>query len=258
MRKDVDTDRNGLMVTIIMPSYNASAFIAESIESVLVQSYEDWELLITDDCSRDDSYAIAQRYAAQDARVKSYRLGKNGGAAAARNYSLDMARGRYIAFLDSDDLWKPDKLLRQVAFMEATGAAFTYTGYELMTQEGRLLGKRLHMPASLTYNQYLRNTAIGCLTVMVDREQTGAFTMPGIRSSQDMATWLLLLRRVGRAVALQEDLATYRLVKGSNSSKKLRAAQDVWRVYREIEGLGLLRSAYSFCGYALNAVKKRL
>lgn len=246
------------MVSIVMPSYNASAFIAESIESVLAQSYGGWELLITDDCSKDDSYAIAQRYAAQDGRVRSFRLEKNGGAAIARNYSLGLAAGRYVAFLDSDDLWKPKKLEQQLAFMQKTNAAFTYTDYELMSERGALLGKRLKMPMQLTYNQYLRNTAIGCLTVMVDRAQVGEFQMPNIRSSQDMATWLLILRRVGVAKGLRENLATYRLVQGSNSSKKLKAAKDVWRVYREIEDLGLLRSVFSFCGYAFNAVRKRL
>ena len=109
---------NPLMVSIIMPSYNASAFIAESIESVLAQSYGEWELLITDDCSTDDSHAIAQRYAAQDGRVRAFRLERNGGAAMARNYSLGQAAGRYVAFLDSDDLWKREKLEHQLAFMQ--------------------------------------------------------------------------------------------------------------------------------------------
>lgn len=124
---------NPLMVSIIMSSYNAEKFIAESIESVLAHSYVEWELLITDDCSTDDSYAIAQRYAAQDGRIKAFRLEKNGGAAVARNYSLGRAAGRYVAFLDSDDLWKREKLEQQLAFMQKTNAAFTYTDYELMS-----------------------------------------------------------------------------------------------------------------------------
>lgn len=249
---------NGPVVSVIMPSYNAAAFIAASVESVQAQSYEDWELLIADDCSTDETYTIARRYAAEDGRVRASRLDSNSGAAAARNLALSAAQGRYVAFLDSDDLWKPEKLSRQLEFMRERGVAFTYTDYELMNETGELLGKRLRAPISLTYSQYLRNTAIGCLTVMVDREQTGDFRMPPIRSSQDMATWLLLLRRVGVAYGLGENLAEYRLVRGSNSSKKLKAAKDVWRVYREIEGLGVARSVYSFFGYAFNAVRKRL
>lgn len=254
-----DEKCNPSMVSIIMPSYNASAFIAESIESVLAQSYREWELLVTDDCSKDDSYAIARRYAAKDGRVKAFRLEKNAGAAIARNNSLGRAQGRYVAFLDSDDLWKPEKLEHQLAFMQANQASFTYTDYELMSEHGELLGKRLKMPIQLTYNQYLRNTAIGCSTVMVDRCLAGDFRMyPMRRTSEDMATWLSLLRKEGIAKGLRENLTTYRIVRGSFSSNRLNAAKDVWFVYREIEGLGLLRSVFSFCGYAFNAVKKRL
>lgn len=254
-----DVKCNPLMVSVIMPSYNAEKFIAESIESVLAQSYVAWELLITDDCSTDDSYAIAQRYAAQDGRIKAFRLEKNGGAAVARNYSLGLAQGRYVAFLDSDDLWKREKLEQQLAFMQKTNAAFTYTDYELMSEQGELLGKRLKMPIQLTYNQYLRNTAIGCSTVMVDRGLAGDFRMPPMRrTSEDMATWLSLLRKVGIAKGVRKNLTTYRIVRGSFSSNRLKAARDVWKVYREIEGLGLMRSTFSFCGYAFNAVKKRL
>lgn len=254
-----DAKCNSLMVSVIMPSYNAEKFIAESIQSVLAQSYVEWELLITDDCSTDGSYAIAKRYAAQDGRIRAFRLEKNSGAAVARNNSLDQAQGRYVAFLDSDDLWKSEKLEQQLAFMQKTNAAFTYTDYELMSERGELLGKRLRMPMQLTYNQYLRNTAIGCSTVMVDRDLVGDFRMfPMRRTSEDMATWLSLLRKVGIAKGVRKNLTTYRIVRGSFSSNRLKAAKDVWRVYREIEGLGLLRSAFSFCGYAFNAVKKRL
>ncbi len=246
------------LVSIIMPSYNAARFIAESIEAVLAQSYVDWELLITDDCSRDQTLEIAQSYERKDPRIKVFALPCNSGAAAARTHSLEMAKGRYIAFLDSDDLWKPQKLERQLCFMEEGGYAFSYTDYELMSEEGHLLHKRLRMPPALSYKQYLRNTAIGCLTVMIDKGKTGNFSMPPIRSSQDMATWLLLLRRIDKAYALTEDLATYRLVGNSNTAKKGKAAKDVWRVYREIEHLSLARSIYSFVGYAFHAIKKRL
>ncbi len=245
-------------VSIVMPVYNAEAFVAEAIDSVLAQTYDDWELLVCDDCSTDSSNRIIATYAERDPRIRLMRLDTNGGAAVARNTALRAARGRYIAFLDCDDLWKPSKLERQLAFMREHCYAFTFTQYETMSQDGQLHGRVLRMPERLSYKQYLANTAIGCLTVMVDRELTGDFAMPAIRTRQDMATWLLLLRRVDYAYALQENLSTYRHVSGSISSSKLKAAKQVWRVYRQVEGLGLLRSLYSFVGYAAHAVMKRL
>ncbi len=241
-----------------MPSYNAARFISESIDSVLSQTYSNWELLITDDCSKDNTLSIVREYEQKNTRIHGFVLPKNAGAAAARNNSLIRAKGDFIAFLDSDDLWKPEKLEKQLEFMLLYGYAFSYTDYELMSEGGHLLHKRLRMPSSLSYSQYLRNTAIGCLTVMIDKRQTGDFSMPSIRSSQDMATWLLLLRRIEKAHALTENLATYRLVGNSNSSKKKKAAKDVWRVYRQIEHLSLARSVFSFVGYVFHAVKKRL
>lgn len=246
------------LVSIIMPSYNAAQFIAESIESVLAQTYVDWELLITDDCSKDQTLEIAQSYEREDPRIKVFALPINSGAATARNHSLANAKGEYIAFLDSDDLWKPTKLERQLDFMLTGDYAFTFTNYELMDEDGHLLSKELKMPQSLSYNQYLRNTAIGCLTVVVNREKIGDFSMLNIRAAEDMSTWLRFLKKVGKAYALKENLATYRLVGNSVSSKKLKSAKDVWRCYRDIEHLSLARSIYSFVGYAFHAIKKRL
>lgn len=246
------------LVSIIMPSYNAARFISESIDSVRTQTYSNWELLITDDCSKDNTLDIVRKYEQLDHRVRIFVLPNNSGAAAARNNSLRHAKGQFIAFLDSDDIWKPKKLEHQLSFMCSNNYALTFTNYELMTEDGHLLSKILDMPNSLTYDQYLKNTAIGCLTTMVDKTKVGDFSMPLIRSSQDMATWLLLLKRTERAYALNENLATYRLVNNSNSSKKIKAAKDVWRVYREFEHLPFLKSIYSFLGYIFHAILKRL
>ncbi len=246
------------LVSIITPSYNSSGFIADTINSVLVQSYTNWELLITDDCSKDESVKIISGFVGRDERIKLSVLKKNSGAAAARNNSIGMAKGRYIAFIDSDDIWMPDKLEKQIAFMQNNGYAFSMTEYSLMDVNGKPLGKVMHMPKSMTYRQYLRNTAIGCLTVVIDREKTGDFRMPDIRTSQDMALWLDILKRGFKAYALNECLASYRLVPTSNSAKKLNAVKDVWRVYRQIEGLNIGYAAFNFCGYAFNAILKRL
>lgn len=246
------------LVSIITPSYNSARFIETTIESILVQSYVHWELLITDDCSTDDSVAIISKYVTKDDRIKLFVQKTNQGAAAARNNSLEHVTGKYIAFLDSDDAWKPNKLERQIRFMQEKGYAFSFSHYELMDENGKLLGKVIKTPISVTYQEYLRNTIIGCLTVIVDRTIAGDFRMPNIRTSQDMATWLLILKRGFIAYSIPEVLAEYRLVNDSNSAKKMKAARDVWRVYRKIEQLSLSKACYNFTGYIFNAIWKRL
>lgn len=244
------------LVSIIMPTYNCGRFIEQAIRSVISQTYTNWELLIIDDCSMDYTADIVSSF--DDKRIHYQRNAYNMGAALTRNEALQIAQGRYIAFLDSDDVWLPTKLEKQIAFMERHGYAFTFTDYQIMQEDGSLTGKRLHMPASLTYHQYLQNTAIGCLTVVIDRQQTGDFRMPNIKSSHDMALWLLIMKRGFVAYALPECLASYRIVATSNTAKKWKAAQDVWRVYRDIEQLSIIYAAFCFCGYATHAVLKRL
>lgn len=142
--------------------------------------------------------------------------------------------------------------------MKQNSYAFTFSDYYVMEEDGKRTGKIIRTPASLTYHQYLRNTIIGCLTVMIDREQTGDFRMPLIKSSHDMALWLLIMKRGFKAYGLKEALAGYRLVSTSNTAKKWKAAKDVWKVYRRIENLPLIYAAFCFCGYAMHAVIKRI
>jgi teichuronic acid biosynthesis glycosyltransferase TuaG len=246
------------LVSIITPSYNTSRFIGETIECVINQTYKNWELLITDDFSVDNSVEIIESYMKKDSRIKLLRMDSNIGAAAARNVSIENAKGRYIAFLDSDDIWKPNKLERQLKFMSDNNYAFTYTAYELINEEGEKLNKIITVPESLNYKQYLKNTIIGCLTVIIDREKTGDFRMPLIKSSHDMALWLQIMKRGFVAYGLNEVLASYRLVSNSNTAKKWKAAQDVWKVYRDIENLSYITSLYLFCWYTFNAIKKRI
>lgn len=245
------------VVSIIMPSYNSSRFITESINSVLLQTYSNWELLIVDDCSIDNSVEIAQKFVDIDERIKLFLLEKNVGAAAARNIAIEHARGQYIAFLDSDDIWNEDKLMKQLAFMKQNSYAFTFSSYYVMEEDGKKTGNIVRVPISLTYHQYLRNTIIGCLTVIIDRKQIGDFRMPSIQSSHDMALWLLIMKRGVKAYGMKEVLAGYRLVSTSNTAKKWKAAKDVWKVYRRIEELSVLYAAYCFCGYVINAIWKR-
>ena len=246
------------LVSIIMPSYNAARFIGESINSVLLQTYSNWELLIVDDCSKDNSVEVVRKFANIDKRVVLFSLEKNVGAAAARNVAIEHAQGQYIAFLDSDDVWDEYKLEKQLAFMKQYSYVFTFSNYYVMEENGKKTENIVKVPSSLSYHQYLRNTIIVCLTVIIDRQQTGDFKMPLIKSSHDMALWLLIMKRGFKAYGLKDVLAGYRLVSTSNTAKKWKAAKDVWKVYREIEGLSVLYAAYCFCGYAINAVLKRI
>lgn len=244
-------------VSVIMPCYNAERFIIEAIKSVQAQSITDWELLITDDCSTDNTQNLVKSISEDDPRIKLFNLPENSGAAVARNNSIMHAAGRYIAFLDSDDLWAEDKLEKQLAFMSSKSAGFSFTAYETISENGER-NNIIHVPATLTYNQYLRNTIIGCLTVIVDRDIAGDFRMPLLRKRQDMATWLSILRQGVVAYGLDLPLASYRNVSTSISHNKLKAAAGVWRVYRNVEGLSLCKSIICFVGYAYHAVRKRI
>ncbi len=246
------------LVSIITPSYNAQQFIEACIASVRVQSYENWEMIIVDDCSKDKSVVIIERLMLEESRIKLISLSENMGAANARNRALEEAKGEYIAFLDSDDLWEAKKLEKQIAFMQKYKYAFTFTDYVPISEDATQQYSVVSVPGEIDYVGYCKNTIIGCLTVMIDRRETGDFKMPVIKSSQDMALWLLLMKRGFKAYGLNEVLAKYRLVKNSNTSKKIDAAMDVWRIYREIEKLSLLKSSWYFVHYIFNAIKKRV
>jgi len=246
------------MVSIITPCHNSSNFICQCIDSVLQQTFQEWEMIIVDDCSTDDSVEKILLYIGNNPKIKVILLKENAGAAGARNVALKNATGRYIAFLDSDDIWSNDKLKRQLDFMISNNYSFSFTSYSLINEGGELLGKRINAPKKIGYHKYLRNTIIGCLTVIIDKQVVGHFEMPEIKSSHDMALWLQILKKGYVAYGLDEELAFYRIVSTSNTSQKTKAALDVWRVYRQIEKLSLLYSAFCFLGYAFNAIKKRV
>lgn len=246
------------LVSIITPSYNSSRFVRECIDSVLAQTYQNWEMIIVDDCSTDGSADLIRDIISEEPRIRLVALDKNVGAAEARNIAIAMAKGRFIAFLDSDDIWIPEKLEHQIGFMETNGYAFTFGAYIPISEDGSDEYKSIQAPAWIDYDGYLKNTIIGCLTVVIDREQTGNFSMPKIRSSHDMALWLEILNRGFRAYGMNEVLGKYRLVSSSNTAKKMYATGDVWRVYRDIRGLSLAKSFYCWCHYLYQAARKRL
>jgi teichuronic acid biosynthesis glycosyltransferase TuaG len=244
------------LVSIITPSYNSAKFIKQCIESVIAQTYTNWEMLIVDDYSADNSLQILKKY--NDKRIQLIELDKNVGASESRNVAIRKAKGKYIAFLDSDDLWEPQKLEKQISFMETEGIAFSFSTYQPMSDDESKLYSIIHAPKIVTYSSYLKKTIIGCLTVVIDREKTGGFEMPNIRSSHDMALWLLIMRRGFDAYGLDENLARYRIVSTSNTANKWRAAKDVWMVYRQFEKLSFFYSIWCFLNYAFNAIIKRI
>jgi teichuronic acid biosynthesis glycosyltransferase TuaG len=240
---------------VVTPAYNAGRTLAETVASLQAQSLGDWEMLIVDDASQDDTRALMARLAAQDARIRPMVQERNAGPARARDRALLAARGRYIAFLDSDDLWLPEKLERQLEFMQRRNAAFSFTGFRRMSADGARLGRRIHVPERLTYGQLLGNTAIATSSAIIDRETTGPFRMTETYYD-DFALWLEITRRGFAAAGLDLDLMRYRVVGGSVSRNKTRSARMVWRTYREVERLGLARASWSFVRYATNALLK--
>ncbi len=246
------------LVTIITPVYNSSRYIKECVSSVVDQSYLNWELIIVDDCSTDNSKSIVLELSDKDERIRCIFLEKNVGVAEARNSAIRQARGRYIAFLDSDDIWMPNKLEKQIAFMQEKKIAFSFTSYQIISEDGSQLKNIVKAPRIMTYSSYLKDTIIGCLTVVVDVEKTGGFLMPNLRVSEDMALWLQLLKRGFFAYGLDEILSKYRETSNSLSTNKLKAVKDVWRVYRTIEELSFMYSLWCFINYAFNAIRKRI
>lgn len=245
------------LVSIITAAYNAETFIAETIASVQAQTRGDWELLVADDASSDRTADIVAEAAAKDSRIRLILLNRNCGVAHARNAALAAAQGRFIAFLDSDDLWLPQKLERQVAFMQEHDAAVSYTSFRRIDQTGRRIGRLISAPPRLRYRDLLQNTAIGTLTTMVDTAKTGTIRMTEA-PRDDYILWLSLMRQGFVAYGLQQDLARYRVVRGSLSGMPLRSAAWVWNVYRRVEKLGRLEATWCMCHYGTRAVLKRL
>jgi teichuronic acid biosynthesis glycosyltransferase TuaG len=243
---------NSAPISIVTPAWKAARFVTDTIRSVQAQTWTDWELWVVDDCSPDDTAATVERAAAGDPRVKLIRQPRNGGPAAARNAALEAARGRWIAFLDSDDLWLPDKLQAQLDFHRAAGCRISFTEFRRITEDGASTGRLIEVPDRLDYAALLCNTAIATSTVIVDREATGPFRMKKTYYD-DFACWLELLRPGGIALGLHRDLMRYRVVGQSVSRNKRNSSRMVWKTYREVEKHGPIHSAWCFANYSARA-----
>ncbi|AFL69137.1 glycosyltransferase family 2 protein [Sulfurospirillum barnesii] len=231
------------LVSIITPSYNSELFISQTIESVLSQTYQNWEMIIVDDVSPDKSNDIVEEYSQRDSRIKLIRLEKNSGPAIARNTAIETAQGRYIAFLDADDVWLPEKLQKQIAFMQEKHLDFTYCSYVLIDEIGNHCGQTL-APEKLNYTAMLSSNKIGCLTAIYDTKKLGKIYMPDILKRQDYGLWLKIFKIIGTTQGLLEPLAVYRIRKNSVSSNKLALVKYHYILFREHEKLSIFKSFY--------------
>ncbi|MDC8005065.1 glycosyltransferase family 2 protein [Aureisphaera galaxeae] len=231
------------LVSIITPLYNAEAFIGQNIESVLNQTYENWEQIIVDDGSTDTSTSIVKAWAEKDARIKLILNAENKGAAYSRNHATELAKGNYIAFLDSDDWWHPSKLEKQIESMQEKGVAVSFTSYVHMDEQGNPLSKRIKALPELSYEKQHTNNYIGNLTGIYKCAEIGKIMAPPIRKRQDWAVWLEAIKKSGRpALGLQEDLAYYRVRKGSISSNKVNLVKYNYQFYRRYLNYNSLKS----------------
>ncbi|KNC94550.1 glycosyltransferase family 2 protein [Trabulsiella odontotermitis] len=249
-----------MKVSIITATYNSLPFIRETYSSVLSQTYTDWEWCVTDDCSKDGTYEYLLHLSLVDKRIIVQRNKTNEGAAVARNLSLSASTGDYIAFIDSDDLWTPDKIEKQLNFMLQNKLDFTFTAYEIIDESSISINKYVDINQNnpLSYEDMLKKKAtLGCSTVMLRKLAIADLTMPLLRTGQDYALWLKILKEGTKAFPYNQILMKYRIVSTSISRNKLRKAMRQWQIYREIEKLPLYKSCYCFLFYAWRAIFRK-
>ena len=244
------------LVTVIMPAYNAEKYIEESIRSVLAQTLTDWELIIVDDASSDGPAEIAQKFAEQDHRIHVKRKLQNRGVAEARNDGICLSRGEFVALLDSDDLWRPDKLERQLALQRERNADIVYSSYALMDESGALCARPFVVKETTSFREMLARNEIGCLTALVRREALGHHSFSSQFAHEDYVLWMELLRDGCRAYGVTDVLADYRVMRGTRSADKQKSAKNRWRVYREALHLSPVVSAIYFIRYAVSGLLK--
>ena len=253
MEKEKEIEKE--KVSIIVPMYNAEKFIGKTIESVLAQTYQNWEMLIMNDVSTDNSLAIVSLYAKKDERIKIVNTEKNVGVVKGRNFLIDLASGKYIAFLDADDYWHNEKLEKQIKFMKEKNASISCTEYTRVKENEEKINDVI-IKENIFYNDMLKNNYLGCLTVMYDTEKIGKRYFKELEKNEDYVLWLEIVKDVDIIYGLKENLAYYRVLDNSRSSNKVKTAKVRWEIYRKIEKLSLLKSLYYFLHYAIRAVLK--
>ena len=242
------------LVSIITPLYNSEKFIAETIESVLAQTYTNWEMIIVNDCSKDNGSKIVKEYVEKDKRIKLFNNEKNLGGAGTRNKAIKEAKGRYLAFLDSDDNWTPLKLEKQISFMEKNNFFFTFTEYEKIDEESKSLNEKVIVPEKVTYKKLLKANVIGCLTAVYNQEKLGKIYMPDIRKGQDFALWLEVLKVSKEGYGLFETLGKYRIRQNSLSQNKWDRIKCNYLIFRKYNNLGVIQSSW----YVINNILEKV
>ena len=234
-----------MIISVVIPVYNAERYLQRCISSVQSQTYSNWEMVITDDCSTDNGCEIVESYAAKDPRIKLFRLNENGGPGVARNNSIANSQGQYIAFLDSDDTWMPDKLEKQLALMADKGCGVVYSSYLICDGDDNVTGM-VKCKARTRYWREVCDNSIGFLTMMFDRKIVGDAMLPTIRKRQDWGLNIELLRRCRVAYGVKKPLAVYRIRKGSVSRDKLPLVKYNISIYRQILGYSAVRAVLMF------------
>lgn len=243
------------LCSVVIPAYNSEAFLPDCIRSVQAQSFADLEILVVDDGSTDRTAQCVQRLAEGDARIRYLKQPQNMGVAAARNRGVDEARGEWIAFLDSDDLWTPDKLARQLALADESGARLAYTGAQCIDHDGAPLDRVFTVPRQVTFDSMLYGNDIVCSSVLVRRQLLLQNPMERSDLHEDYITWMRILKTVGYGVGLCEPLVLYRFTVGSKSRGKLRSAVTMWKTLGYL-GLPLLKRLSGFCGYIVHGLRR--
>ena len=258
--KQITPVRDLMLISIVTPTFNSIRFINSTYLTIANQSHENWEWVVTDDCSSDGTYEYLCELARKDHRIKVFRNESNAGAAVSRNNCLSNAKGDYISFLDADDLWSSNKLEIQSKYMATNAVDFSFTAYKLIDESGDDLGQTVdtHQTGPLTYHDMLRKKAtLGCSTVMMKASTFQDYRMPLLRTGQDYAFWLKILKNGYNAYPIPNVLMHYRIVSDSISRNKFKKAKRQWQIYREIEKLNIFESLFNFYCYAYRAVFRR-
>jgi teichuronic acid biosynthesis glycosyltransferase TuaG len=245
------------MVSIIMPNFNGEVFIEEAIKSICSQTYKNWELLIIDDGSTDNSFNIIKKYTDETKSIHLLYNKHSKGQAGARNTGIEFAKGQYIAFLDSDDKWYSSKLSIQINEMTNQNVAMSYTWYDQVLKNNKKLNSICSPELKKTYSHHLKRPAIGHSTGVYDRNIVGTKFMPKVKSSDDFGLWLSILKEIPYAICIQKPLAAYRLTPNSISSNKLKAAKSVWNILYKIEKLNIFYALYCFAHYVFYGISEK-
>ena len=250
------TQQGTPLVSVVMPAYNAAEYIEAAVTSVQRQSFTNWELIVVDDCSSDETCPFVERLARQDPRIRLYHNAQNQGTAYSRNHGLEQCRGDYVALLDSDDIWHPEKLEKQLALIQKEGADLVYTSYAIVDEHGQKRCNDFLVPSQTDFSALLKENVIGCSTVLMTHKVTEQFLFDNTYYHEDYVLWLQMLRSGKRAVGVTDVLVDYRYHSGSRASNKLSSAKRRWTIYRSYLGLSRMKSIRYLMHYGISGLRK--